>query len=153
MHDRGRWMLTVATKQTNIRLTGEFLKCAIAEIRGDDNLDKLLIHDRRGKLGMDALIKGNDAAKTGYRVSRKCALVGLYATAAQGDTTGVGVFDDDTGGLLAKLAHTFQCSISIVDIVIGERLALELLRSSDTAGFDTGLNIKCCRLMRVFTVT
>ena len=145
--------LIAAAQQADIRLACKFLQGTITESRCNNDFDKLFVYNGGGDLGLHQLIEGNDAAKTRNRVGGEGFQIGLGITASDRHAAGVGVFDNDTGRLLVKLVDTLQRSISIVDVVVGKLLALELLGSSDTPGCDTGLDIESRGLVRVFTVT
>ncbi len=103
----------------------------------DDNFYELLVNDGRGDFSVHQLIESNDTAETRNRIGRKCIQIGLAVVTAHGDTTGIGVFDDDAGRLLAKLIDTFQGGIRIVDVVIGEFLTLDLFSGGNTCWFGT----------------
>ena len=102
---------------------------------------------------MNLLIEGYDATKAGNRIGSESAQISLKISLAQGNATGVSMLYDDTGMVLTELVDTFLGSISIVDVVVGKRLALNLFSSGNTAWLDTGFNIKSSVLMRVLTVT
>ena len=72
--------------------------------------------------------------------------IGLDSVGGQGDAAGIGVLDDDAGRRCAgsNSLTQFVGRIGIVDVVVGEFLALELLRSSDPgrsrAAIERGLS-------------
>ena len=61
------------------------------------------------------------------------------------------MFDDGDGGLF-ELGHQLESGIGIVEIVIGQLLALNLCRRGD-AGPGRGSGIERCLLMRVLAIT
>ena len=131
-----------ALKQTNIRFAGKPFDGAVAERRCNNDLNKLLIQDGRCDLVLNQFVKSDNAAEARNRVGGKRILIGLGIVFPGSYATGVCVFDDDTGRLLAELANTFQCRIRIIDIVVGKLFALELFGSSDASRLNAGLCIK-----------
>ena len=60
---------------------------------------------------------------------RYAAIVSLERRAGDGHAAGIGVLDDDAGGLV-ELTHAFDGRVRIGDVVEREVLALQHLRAS-----------------------
>ena len=88
--------------------------------RGRNNyFHELLVNDGFGGFSIQFLIKGDDATECRFGIGVVGSFVGLQQGLAQRYTTGIGMFDNDTGRRSVKLLDTFQCGIGITDIVIG----------------------------------
>ena len=70
-----------------------------------------------------------------------------------GYAAGVGMFDDNAGGLVAEGFDAFQRGIGIGNIVVGQFLALQLLGGGNRAAGRCFFPVKRRVLMRVFAIT
>ncbi|MPL60780.1 hypothetical protein SDC9_06342 [bioreactor metagenome] len=95
---------------------------------GDDDLREDL-GDRLGGFRVERLVQRDDAAEGRGAVAVEGALVGVEQAGAGGDATGVGVLDDRAGrGLGAEFGDEFKGRVGVVDVVVGQFLALQLFR-------------------------
>jgi hypothetical protein len=93
------------------------------------------------------------AAEGRHRVALQRPLVGLLEVRAQGDAAGVGVLDDrhrGAGGRI-ELGHQLHRRVGVVDVVVAQLLALDLLGGGD-AGARAGEDIEGGGLMRVLAI-
>ena len=83
----------------------------------------------------------------------QCLAIGADEIGAFGDAAGIGVLDDDAsrGALRIEFGEAFIGGIGIVDVVVGELLALQLTRRGHPRR-ALGRAIECGRLMRVLAV-
>src|SRR5690606_2677270 len=83
--------------------------------------------------GVDFAIGGDDAAKGRDRIGAQSLQIGGLQVAGHGDAAGIGMLDDGDGGRFGgvEFADQFEGGIGIVDIVVGERLALHLVGGGD----------------------
>ncbi len=70
------------------------------------------------------------------------------------DAAWVGVLDDGDGGnaLRVEFRHAFESGVGIVEVVVGERLALHLARAGDTDARARGIKHQLRALVRIFAV-
>ena len=123
----------------------------VGGIGGDDRLGEDL-HDLRRRLGVEGAVQGNDAAEGGDRVAAKGPPVGLDEASAGGDATGIGVLDDGDGrARRIELGDQLIGGIGVVDIVVGERLALDLAGRSDAGPLFAG-EVERGLLVRVLAI-
>ena len=91
--------------------------------RCNDDLNKLPFDNGARGVGIECSIKGDDAAKRGFAVSVKREVVGIGQRICHGNTTGVSVFYNDTGGL-TKALDAFQRGVGISHVIIRECFTL-----------------------------
>ena len=87
------------------------------------------------------------------RIAGERLAIGADQIGAFGDAAGVGVLDDDAGGGARRieLGDAFIGRIGVVDVVVGQFLALQLPRGGD-AGALVGRRIERGLLVRVLAV-
>ncbi len=98
----------------------------------DDDLGEDFRDGARG-LGVEPLVQRHDAAEGGDGVAGQRLAVGLDQARTLRDATRIGVLDDDAGGraLGLELGDAFERRVGVVDVVVGELLALQLPRGGD----------------------
>src|SRR5881394_1194927 len=79
-------------------------------------LDELALEDRGRGGRVELAVEGDDAAVRGSRIGAVGSLVGVQRCGRHGDPAGVGVLDDDAGGL-RELAHALDGGIRVHDVV------------------------------------
>ena len=86
-------------------------------------------------------VERDDAAEGGDRIAAQRLAVGVEQARAVGDAARIGVLDDGAGGGAAgvELGDAFVGRVGVVDVVVGELLALELPR-----GGDAGAHARAC---------
>ena len=89
----------------------------------DDHLDELALDDGLGGDRVQRAVEGDDAAEGRCRVGDIGLLVGIQHTVRHRHAAGVGVFDDDAGGLIEGL-DAFEGGIGVGDVVERQLLAL-----------------------------
>ena len=122
------------------------------DCRCDDNFNELTAHDGFGGCGIQFTVKGDDATECGSRIGLVSAVVGFKNIVTQRNATWVCVFHDDTGWF-CELFYTFQCGISIGDVVVRQCFALQLSCCGDGRFLHIGFNIEGSGLMAVFAIT
>ena len=119
--------------------------------RGDDFGEDAA--DRFGGGAVERAVDRDDAAKGRDAVAGERGLIGFDQRVAGGDAAGIGVLDDDDGRrAVAKFADQLQRGVGVVVIIVGEFLALDLLRLSDAARGGTDRQIEGGGLMRIFAI-
>ena len=83
-----------------------------------------------GGFAVHGAIDPDDSAESGDRVACECFLICLENGLAGGGTAGVGVFDDDCGGLVELLCQ-FPTCVEVDEVVKAQFLTLELGRACD----------------------
>ena len=93
------------------------------------------------------------AAEGRDRIAGERLLVGLEQRRADRDAAGVGVLDDRDRGALGRIefGHELIGRVGVVDVVVGQLLALDLPRGRD-AGARLGGQVERRVLMRIFAV-
>ena len=81
-------------------------------------------------------------------------MIGVDQVCPFGDAAGIGVLDDDAGSraLGIELGGAFVGRVGVVDVVVGELLALHLARGGD-AGTLIGRAVERGLLVRVLAIT
>ena len=104
-------------------------------------------------LGVERPVERDDAAEGRDRVAAQRLVVGLEQGRAFGDAAGIGVLDDGDGGGSAgsNSATQLEGGVGVVDVVVGELLALHLPRRGDARPL-LGRAIEGGRLVRVLAV-
>ena len=120
--------------------------------RCNDDLNKLPFDNGARRVGIEFSIKGNDAPKRGFAVSVKGEVIGIEQRICHGNTAGVSMFYNDTGGIIEAL-DALQRGVGIGHVVIGECFALYLLSTANAYLFWCGFSVKRRALMRVLAVT
>ena len=121
-------------------------------VRRDDHFGEDL-HDLGCSSRIELAVQCDNAAKCGDRIAGECALISLCERGAFGHATGIGVFDDGDRRRACgiEFAHALKGGVGVVDIVVGELLALHLACGGD-AGALFGREVKTRRLVRVFAI-
>ncbi len=119
--------------------------------RCDDDLDKLPVDDRRGRLAVERSVERDDAAERRGRIRLESPVVGVEQRVGNGDPAGVRMFHDHAGRMV-ELFDALQRRIGIGDVVVGERLALQLFRTGERAVGRLLIDVERCVLVRVFAV-
>src|SRR5690606_17936290 len=120
--------------------------------RGDDHLGEDF-DDFGGRFGVDLAVEGDNAAKGRDRIGAQGLLIGLDQGRADGHAAGIGVLDDGNGGGLGRveLGNELEGGVGVIDIVVGERLALGLGGGGHARTVLAGL-VEGGPLMRVFAI-
>ena len=115
----------------------------------DDNFHKRLGRFL-GRSPVNRAVQGNNAAKGGQRVSGKGPVEGFLQGYGYRRSTGVGVFNDNTGRFI-KFPYQFPGCLGINYVIIGEFLAIQLpgIRQSQPRGHKA---VKGSFLMGVLTI-
>ena len=102
---------------------------------------------------VELAIQRDDAAEGRDRIAAQRLAIGVLERRAFGDAARIGVFDDDDGRRARRIEFrdAFEGGVGVVDIVVGELLALRLPRRGD-AGPRLAGQIEARRLMRIFAV-
>ena len=103
---------------------------------------------------IERAVDRDDAAIGGGRVAGERAAIGCDEIKSLRNAAGVRMFDDDACrcALRIKFADALIGGIGIVDVVVGQLLALQLPRGGD-AGPLVGRTIERGRLVRVLAIT
>ena len=113
---------------------GKTLEGLRREGRGNEHLDEQLVavgevlDERQRHLA----VNGHDAAEGALGIAREGAVVGLGHVARHGGAAGVLMLEDDHAGLV-ELADGVPSRLGVEEVVVGERLALELLGAHEGA--------------------
>ena len=124
-----------------------------ADGRRNDDFDKLAFDDFSGGLFVQFAVKRDNAAECRGRVGGIGLVVSGKQAVGLGYAAGVGMLDDDAGGLVVEGFDAFQRGIGIGNVVVGQFLALQLLGGGNRAGGRCFFPVKRRVLMRVFAVT
>ena len=119
---------TAGGQNAQVGALGEALESLGREARGDENLDEELVTvgevlDERQR---DLTIYGDDAAEGALGIAGEGAIVGLGHVGGDGGTAGVLVLENHHAGLV-ELTHGVPGGLGVEEVVVGQRLALELL--------------------------
>jgi len=103
--------------------------------------------------GVEAGIDGDNAAKGRDRITLEGPFIGGLEIRPQGDAAGIGVLDDGHSRrrLRIKLGDQFDGGVRVGDVVIAQRLALQLAGGGD-AGAGIFLAVEGGGLVRVFPI-
>ena len=123
--------------QAQVLLGGEALAGFGREGGGGDGFDEEL-GDFFGGVAVDFAVDADDAAEGGDGVAGEGLLVGLEDGCAGGRAAGVGVLDDDDGGLVEFLGQ-LPAGVEIDEVVEAEFLALELGCAGDAEAGAVGV--------------
>ncbi len=101
---------------------------------------------------IDLAVERHDAAKGTHRIGAEGEPVGGRKVIGEGEAARIGVLDDGDGSPVGrKLRHQLERRIGIVEVVVGEALALQLRGGGDTGPRVAGL-VERRPLMRVLAV-
>ncbi len=119
-------------QEPQILLVADDTDRLFAGIGRDDDLGENL-DDRARGLGVERPVQRDDSAEGGNRIAGERLLVSVEQRAAFGDAAGIGVLDDDDGrrALGIELGDALIGRVGVVDVVVGELLALQLARAGD----------------------
>ena len=109
--------------------------------------------DRLGGRRIERAVGGDDPAEGRHAVAGERFLPGIEQAVARRNAAGIGVLDDDDGrSAVAELGDELERGIGVVEIVVAELLALDLLGLGDAARRGSDGQIKRRLLMRVLAV-
>ena len=113
---------------------------------------KISVIGARG-FGVELAVQRHDAAEGRDRVAGQRLAIGVEQRDALRHAAGIGVLDDGAGGgaLRIELGDAFIGRVGVVDVVVGELLALHLPRGGDTCAHIRRA-IECRRLVRVLAI-
>ena len=103
-----------------------------ARRRRDDHFGENLGDGARG-LRIERPVERDDAAEGGNRIAGQRLAVGIDQTVAFRHAAGIGVLDDGAGcgARRIEFGDAFVGRVGVVDVVVGELLALRLARTGD----------------------
>src|SRR2546421_3517571 len=116
------------------------------------HLDELALEDRGRGGRVELAVEGDDAAVRGARIGAVGTPVGVEGRGRHGDPAGVGVLDDDAGGL-RELAHALDGGIRVHYVVVRKVLALQHVRGANPCAAPGRLAVQRRALVRIFPVT
>ena len=105
-------------KQAHIFLGGNCFGSFGRYFRCDDYFGELLVDNQLCGVGIQFAVEGDNTAKGGFWIGCKSQLVSGLDVSRNGNAAGVGVFNDDAGGLV-KQFDGFQCGVGIGNVVEG----------------------------------
>ena len=134
-----------------VLLGGEDLQGLRGEGRGDDDLQEDGLH-AQGDLGGQFAVHAHDTAVDAHLVGLIGGLPGFLDVGAHGRAAGVHVLEGHAEGLLEVAEHV-QGRVGILDIVVGEFLALDLggEGQGERSRLQGGVEVRA--LVRVLAVT
>ena len=124
----------------------------IGGIRRDDDLGEDF-DDGARRLGVELAVERDNAAEGRNRIAGQRLAIGVGEVVGLGDAARIGVLDNRTssGASRIELGDAFVTRVGIVDVVVGELLALHLTRGGD-AETDVRRAIERRRLVRVLAI-
>ena len=132
----------------------EDIQNAIFIIGGDHTFNESA-HDLFGSFAIDLDVEGDHAAESGSGISIAGFLVNIeqrFALASHGGTGGIDMFHHRAAGSFAILDDV-ECAGNVFQIGLGKTALAVFQNLHGTDGtFDTGLTVKCRRLMGVGTI-
>ena len=135
-------------EEAEVLLAGEDGLGGFVGVGGDDDFG-----EDGGDLGgggfVEGAVEGDDAAVGADRVAAQGEVPGVGEGGGGGDAAGVGVLDDDHGGLV-ELGDALEGGVGVVEVVIAEFLALELAGGGDSG--TVGGDVEGGLLVGVFAV-
>ncbi len=139
-------------QKAEIGLGGNDRLGLVADRRCDDHLGEELDDLFRGGR-VEHLVERDDAAEGRGGIAGEGPLVGLDQARAGGDAAGVGVLDDRAGRALfgRELGNQLEGRIRIIDVVVGELLALKQGGGGNARTLVAG-DVEAGALVRVFAV-
>ena len=149
---RARIGQAAGQQQPQVLLAADDGDGLLGGVRRDDHLGEDL-GDRARGLGVERAVEGDDAAEGRGRIAGQRLAIGADEVGAFGDAAGIGVLDDDAGGgaLGIELGDAFIGRIGVVDVVVGQLLALQLPRRGD-AGAPLRRAVEGRGLVRVLAI-
>ena len=123
-----------------------------AGVRRDDDFGEDF-GDGARRFGVERAVERDDAAERRGLVAGEGLAIGLDQTFALGDAARIGVLDDGAGRAARRieLGDAFVSGVGVVDVVVGELLALRLARGGDAEAHHRRA-IERRRLVRVLAV-
>ena len=130
---------TAGHQQPQVLLRGNDRLRLLARFRRDDHLGKGL-DDLLGGFRVERPVHRDDPAECRDRVAGERLEIGLLQRSAFGNAARVGVLDDRHGrtALRIELADQFESRVGVVDVVVGELLALQLPRGCNSGTLFAG---------------
>ena len=139
-------------QQAQVLLGGDEALGLLVRVRGDDDFGEDF-HDLGCGLRIELAVQRHDAAEGGDGVAAQCLLIGFEQARAFCHAAGVGMLDDGdscrAGGI--ELGNAFEGCVGIVDVVVGEGLALHLSGGRDAWALLGG-QVEACGLMGVLAI-
>ena len=126
-------------QEPQVLFGGDDVLRRVGRIRRDDHFGEDL-DDLFGGLGIEGRVERDDAAKGADAVAGKRLPIGLGQCRRDGDATRVRMFDDRDGGrgVGIELGDQLEGGVRIVEIVVGEFLALDLPGGGDAGALLRG---------------
>ena len=119
-------------QQPQVLLRRDDRQRLVVGLRRDDDLGEDL-DDLSRRRGVEAAVQRDDAAEGRDRIAGERLFVGLEQGRADRDAAGVGVLDDGDRRAFGRieLGDEFVGRVGVVDVVVGQLLALDLPRGRD----------------------
>ena len=104
----------------------------VGRVRRDDDFGENF-GDGARRLGVERAVERDDAAERRDRIAGQRLAIGVEQGVAFGDAARIGVLDDGAGrgARRIELGDAFVGRVGVVDVVVGELLALHLPRGGD----------------------
>src|ERR1700730_7759560 len=135
----------------HVRLAGQHARGRGVHGGCGQHFDELAL-DNRGRGGcVELAVEGDDAAVRGGRIGTVGSLVGVEGWCRQRRPAGVGVLDDDTGGLREQ-AHALDGGIRVRNVVVRKVLALQDARTGHACTAPVRVAVQRRALVRIFPV-
>ena len=134
----GRIGQRAGDQKAQVLLGRDHLACIFAYRRRNDHLGHQL-DDFLGGRAVEFLVEGDDATEGRNRIAAQGLAIGVHQRVRHRHAAGIGVLDDGAGRFAAaEFADQFEGRVGIIDIVVGELLALQELGARHTR---TGVSI------------
>ena len=117
-------------KKPKVLFFAEYLKSLIVGCGGNHDFGEDS-GDPARRFGVDRPVGGDNAAEGADRVGGKRGVPGIVKHGRAGDAARVCMLDDGNGRF-GELGRKLECGIGIIDIVVGERLSLNLRGTRNT---------------------
>ena len=152
MPGRARIRQAAGDQQPEILLGSDDGDRFLARAGCDDDFGENVGDGARG-IGIERPVHRHDTAEGRHGVAGQRLAIGFEQACALGDPARIGVLDDHAGGGAGgiELGDAFIGRVGVVDVVVGELLALDLPRGGN-AGTALGCAVERRRLMRVLAV-
>ena len=150
LRNRGVGTGHVDLHHAEVLLGGEDLQGFRGVGRGDDDLQEDGLH-AAGHLGGKFAVHAHDAAVDAHLVGLIGGLPGLLDGLSHRGAAGIHMLEGHAEGLVEVPQHV-QGRIGVLDVVVGQFLALDLLREGqgERSGFESGIEVRA--LVRVLAV-
>ncbi|GJD73998.1 hypothetical protein CFIICLFH_2231 [Methylobacterium goesingense] len=143
----------IGQQQTQVLLGGHDRDGLLGGVGRDDDLGEDLDDPARG-FRVERPVQGHDAAEGGSRIATQGTLVGLGEARPLGDAARVGMLDDRHSGRAGRveLGDALVGGVGVVEVVVGEFLALELAGGGDAGPGRAGRAVEGRALVGVLSV-